>query len=74
MATDVGGTGEVAGRRARLVPYGDPDLIARPDRGGAARAQGGGRRCASAARARAAELPDDDALAQVLAVYRTVIE
>jgi len=73
VATDVGGTREVTGPAARLVPYGDPDrlcsqivsVLREP-----AVAEG----LRAAARARAAELPRaHDALAQVLDVYRSVI-
>jgi glycosyltransferase involved in cell wall biosynthesis len=74
VATDVGGTREVTGAAARLVGDDDPDLmcaqiaaVLREPRVAAG--------LRSAALARAAELPRaHDALAQVLAVYRTVIE
>jgi glycosyltransferase involved in cell wall biosynthesis len=72
VATDVGGTAEVTGRAAVLVPGADAPalagalaaLLADP----AERARRG-----SLARARAAELPDDDAARDaVLAVYASV--
>ena len=69
VATDVGGTSEVAGGAAVLVPYGDVDALAAavagllddPDRRAAA---------SRAGLARAQMFPTDaDALAQVLEVY-----
>jgi glycosyltransferase involved in cell wall biosynthesis len=72
VATDVGGTGEVAGDAALLVPGGDPAALAsalaravtEPQTATDLRAR---------ALARAAELPSDaDAVAQVSAVYAAV--
>lgn len=73
VATDVGGTGEVAGAAAVLVPYGDPGALAGavaallddPD----ARA-----RRREAGLARASRLPtDDDAVDQLDRLYRSLL-
>ncbi|TDE90291.1 glycosyltransferase family 1 protein [Occultella glacieicola] len=73
VATDVGGTAEVTGGAAELVPYPDADALAAritavlsdPQRRRDMRA---------ASLTRAAELPTaSDALAQVLGIYTTVI-
>jgi glycosyltransferase involved in cell wall biosynthesis len=73
VATDVGGTGEVAGDGALLVPGGQPEalaaavasLLADPDAREALRARAAGR---------ARQLPTDaDAGHQVLAVYRAAL-
>ncbi|GAB3685618.1 glycosyltransferase family 4 protein [Angustibacter aerolatus] len=73
VATDVGGTAEVTGDAAELVPAGDPEalaeVLARLLRDPAARAELGER----AAR-RAAELPDDAAARDAaVEVYRHVV-
>ncbi|POX36216.1 glycosyltransferase, partial [Streptomyces sp. Ru73] len=69
VATDVGGTRELVGRAAELVPYGDApalartvvDLLGDPERRAA---------LAAAGRAQAAGWPtEDDTVAQVLSVY-----
>ncbi len=69
VATAVGGVPELVGDGAELVPYGDPEALARtvlallaePARRG---------RLASAGRAQAAQWPtEDDAVAHVLGVY-----
>lgn len=74
VATDVGGTREVTGAAARLVGDDDPDLMC-AQIAAVLREPRVADGLRSAARARAAELPRaHDALAQVLAVYRTVIE
>jgi len=73
VATDVGGTREVTGRAARLVPYPDADamttqitqLLTDPDQAG---------RLRTAAQQRAGELPSAaDALRQALGIYARVI-
>ncbi|HEX5562520.1 MAG TPA: glycosyltransferase family 4 protein [Nocardioidaceae bacterium] len=69
VATDVGGTGEVSGPAAVLVPYGDPAALAAAVR---SLLDDDARRLAlsAAARQRADALPSDaDALAQVLRLY-----
>jgi glycosyltransferase involved in cell wall biosynthesis len=73
VATDVGGTAQVAGQAAVLVPYGDPAALAAAVRG---LLQDPHRRqhLAIAGRGRAAALPtDDDALDQVRRIYRDVL-
>lgn len=72
VATDVGGTREVTGAAARLVPYGEPDLLC-AQIAAVLREPGVAEGLRDAARRRAAELPRaHDALAQVLDVYRSV--
>lgn len=72
VATDVGGTGEVVGDAAVLVPYGDPAALA----GAVGRLLDDAaerRRLSAAGLVRGAQLPtDDDAVAQVLALYTEV--
>lgn len=73
VATDAGGTREVTGTAARLVRYGDADLLVSQIASvlRESRVRDGLR---SAARDRAAELPRaHDALAQVRDVYRTLV-
>lgn len=73
VATDVGGTREVTGAAARLVRYGDADVLVAQIAAvlREPRVRDGLR---AAARERAGELPRaHDALAQVLDVYRSVL-
>lgn len=73
VATDVGGTREVTGRAARLVHYGDADLLVSQIAAvlREPRVRDGLR---AAARERAAELPRaHDALAQVSNLYRSLL-
>jgi glycosyltransferase involved in cell wall biosynthesis len=73
VATDVGGTREVTGTAARLVRYGDADLLVAQIAAvlREPRVRDGLR---AAARERAAELPRaHDALAQVLDIYDSVL-
>jgi putative peptidoglycan lipid II flippase len=71
VATDVGGTGEVTGTAAVLVPAGDPAAMARAI-GGLLSDRAAADALRERARQRAAELPTDaDAGRQVLAVYST---
>jgi len=73
VATDVGGTREVTGAAARLVPYGDADLLV-AQIAAVLREPNVRQGLRDAARERAAELPRaHDALAQVLEVYRSVL-
>ncbi len=73
VATDVGGTGEVTGEAARLVPYGDAAALAEQISGLLADPEEAAR-LGAAARRRAAELPSRaDTLAQVQRCYRQVI-
>ncbi|MFP5348179.1 MAG: glycosyltransferase family 4 protein [Actinomycetes bacterium] len=70
VATDVGGTGEVAGDAAVLVPYGDVGALASA-LAGLLDDAGARERLSAAGRARAEQFPTDaDALAQVAEVYR----
>jgi len=72
VATDVGGTGEVTGGAAVLVRYGDPQALASAV-GRLLDDPAGREHHRRAGLARAEQLPtDDDAVAQVLAVYREV--
>lgn len=72
VATDVGGTREVTGPAARLVPYGEPDLLC-AQIAAVLREPRVADGLREAARRRSAELPRaHDALAQVLDVYRSV--
>ena len=73
VATDVGGTREVTGPAARLVGYGDPDLLC-AQIAAVLREPTVAEGLRVAARERAAELPRaHDALDQVLDVYRAVL-
>lgn len=73
VATDVGGTREVTGPAARLVGYGDPDLLC-AQIAAVLREPRVADGLRAAARERAAELPRaDDALQQVLELYGSVI-
>lgn len=72
VATDVGGTGEVTGRAAVLVPYGDARALASAV-GRLLDDPAGREHYRRAGLERAATLPtDDDAVAQVEQVYRAV--
>ncbi len=72
VATDVGGTREVAGEAAVFVPYGDPPALAAAI-GRLVDDAGERSRLRVAALARARELPDDEAtLEQLERVYATV--
>lgn len=73
VATDVGGTREVTGAAARLVGYGDPDLLC-AQIAAVLREPRVAEGLRVAARERAAELPrPHEALAQVQRVYRSVL-
>ncbi len=73
VATDVGGTREVTGAAARLVPYGDADLLV-AQIAAVLREPRVAEGLRAAARERAAELPRaHDALTQVLQTYRSVL-
>jgi glycosyltransferase involved in cell wall biosynthesis len=73
VATDVGGTGEVTGDAAVLVPYGDPQALATAV-GRLLDDPAGREHYRRAGLERARGLPtDDDAVEQVLQVYREVV-